>query len=770
MTPTALLVALAPLYLSLQRPVRPQAAVAERVPAALRAFALGEVQLRPGPLHDAFQVNLRYLRSLEPERYLWTFRKTAGLPAPGEPYGGWEQPDCELRGHSLGHYLSACARVVAQTGDEELARNLRTTVAGLAECQQRHGNGYLSAFPEELFERVERGERVWAPYYTIHKLVLGLWEAYVFTGDAQAREVLEKLVDYFERRCAAIDDEAMQRMLRTEFGGMHEALLNLYATTGDARHLALAQRFVKQSFVDPLAAGEDRLAGLHANTHIPQVAGQARAYELLGDERAGAVVRNFWDILVRDHTYATGGTSVGEMWVEPGRMADTLTADNQEFCTSYNFEKICRYLLRWTGEARYADWIERLFYNGILVSQHPQSGMFIYYLPFQTGLRKEHGTPEQTFTCCYGTGIQEYASLAQDIFYHDDDGLYVNLFAPAEVTWNPSSGPVRLRQHTQFPAEGRTRLELGLAGPANFRLVLRIPWWATGGAQVLVGGEPQPAAERAKPGSWLTLERAWRDGDVVELALPMPLAVQPSSDDASLAALMCGPLVLAGLVDERTREPGYPTPVLSGDLRSPAEWLAAQRGKPLCWRTRGQPIDLDFRPIHSVVEESYGLYWRFVAADSPAATDLVAARERFEARARRTIDRVRIGDEASEREHELVGERTESGPFPAGTWRHALAGGYFSYRLAVDPQGPNVVAVTYWGSDSGGRTFDVLADGVRLATQTLDRDDPGRLFVVEYPLARELTAGRESIVVRFQAVDETSTAGGVFGLATLRSE
>ncbi|HEX2972880.1 MAG TPA: beta-L-arabinofuranosidase domain-containing protein, partial [Tepidisphaeraceae bacterium] len=749
---------------------RPKPVVPDKAPIRLQTFSFGQVLLGPGPLQDAFQTNVRYLHSLKPDRYLWTFRKTAGLDTPDTPYGGWEEPNGELRGHSLGHYLSVCARVIAQTGDPELKKNADYTVAELAKCQAKLGGGYLSAFPAEFFDRVDRGQRVWAPYYTIHKIMLGLWEMYAYAGNTQALDVLKGMGDYFKARCDKLNDEQMQKMLKTEFGGMHEVLLNLYSSTGDKKYFDLAQRFVKASFIDPLADGKDNLPGIHANTHIPQIAGQARAYELTGNKRNRKVVEFFWDTLISAHSYATGGSNVGEHWGQPNKLANTLAASNQEFCTSYNLEKIGRYLLKWTAEPRYADLIERNFYNGILVSQDPKTGMFIYYMPFKTGLHKDHGSPFNTFTCCYGTGIQEYASLVQDIFYHADDTLYVNLFANAVVTWNSPRGDVRITQQTDYPAQQATSLKISAPTPTKFKLALRVPAWATQGITVKVNGEDWSKARTAKPGSWLTLSRTWNANDTVEMAMPMSLHVQPMNDDPNLAAIMYGPLVLAGLVDTAKSGLDLPAPVFSGDMKNPAQWIKPVEDKPLTFRTTGQPTDITLIPIHQVVNENYGLYWRFAPAGSPALADYQESLARITNWQKRVIDSVAIGNERSEKSHNLQGANTQAGTHPAGAWRHAGQGGFFSYALKVDPTQDNILAVTFWGSDAGDRIFDILVDGTRIATQALHNNAPDKLFIVEYPIPRKLTADKSTATVRFEPAPNGKTAGGIFALVMLRSE
>ena len=751
-------------------PVQRGPVVANKAPAELEAFEYGRVTLLPGPLKDAFERNRRYLHSLTPDRYLWTFRKTADLPTPEEPYGGWEAPKGELRGHSIGHYLSACARVIAQDGDPVLKASADYTVAELAKCQAKHAGGYLSAYPEEFFDRLEARKKVWAPYYTVHKIMLGLWEMYAYTGNGQALDVLRKMADYFKGRCDAFDNAHMQRVLDTEFGGMQEVLLNLYASTGEQKYFDFARRFEHRSFVDPLREGKDNLAGRHANTHIPKIAGEARAYELTAEAAYRKTVEFFWDRVATTRSYATGGSNRGEHWGKSDELAGTLGAHNQEFCTSYNWQKICRYLLRWTGDARFADMLERSFYNGILVSQHPETGMLIYFLPLGTGFRKSHGSPLATFTCCYGTGIQAYASLADDVYFHAKGALYVNLYTPSAVLWDGPGGAVRVSQETTYPDGGHVRVKVAPAKPAEFTLVLRIPWWVTQAVGVTINGKPYAGAGKAKPGSWLPIARQWNDGDVVELALPMTLHTEPINDDPALAAVMYGPLVMAGLLDETAPKPDEPTPVFTGNLNDPAAWIAMTAAKPVTFRTRGQPADTTFIPIHRVVDESYGVYWRFAKPGSKALAAYEAAVERIRSRARRTIDSVAIGDAASEKAHDLKGENTQSGPHHTGTWRHAGKGGFFSYRLRLDPKADAVLAVTYWGSDTGNRIFDILAGGERLATQTLNKDRPGRLFVVEYPLPRRLTQGKKAIVIRFQPSGKGTVAGGVFALAVLRKE
>jgi hypothetical protein len=396
--------------------------------------------------------------------------------------------------------------------------------------------------------------------------------------------------------------------------------------------------------------------------------------------------------------------------------------------------------------------------------------MFIYDLPFRAGLCKEHGTPTDTFTCCYGTGIQEYASLAQDIFFHGGDALHVNLFADAAVSWKSPVGVVRVTQETDYPAVASTRLTVSVAKPARFALVLRVPWWVAKGIRVRINGEAWAKAAKATAGSWLPIARTWRDGDTVEVAMPMSLHLAPINDDPALAAVMYGPLVLAGLVENWPVPADWPQPVFTGDANRLEKWIKPVPCRPLALRTVGQPVDITFIPIHQVVGESYGLYWRFAPAGSPGFQLYERAVAAFQRRQERTVDSVAVGDADSESSHGAEAAAATTGIHPAGRWRQAGEGGFFSYRLRVDGERANTLAITYWGSDGGDRAFDLLIDGTRIATQALNRNAPNRLFLAEYPIPRELTAGRESVVVRFQPAPNGKLAGGVFGLSMLREE
>jgi len=736
----------------------PVAAQKEVVAMSVEPFELSRVRLLDGPCLVAQEANRRYLHLLDSDRLLHSCRTNAGLEAPGEALGGWEAPTVEVRGHFVGHYLSACALMYASTGDEELKAKADALVAELAKCQEALGGGYLSAFPASFWDRLESMDRVtWAPYYVIHKIMAGLFDMYTLCGNQQALDVLKRMAAYFKGRLDKLSVWETDRLLAVEFGGMSEVLHNLYGVTGDPDHLQLAHAFDRATFLGPLALEHDNLSRIHANTHIPEVCGAARRYELTGDERYRTIVRYFWERVANARSYATGGSNQAEHWPDPGKLAATLSSDNQESCTTYNVLKVTRYLFRWTGDPRYADFYERAYLNGILGTQNPEDGMLAYFLPLATGHAKAFGTPYDSFWCCYGTGIESFSKLGDSIYFHDDDGVYVNLSIASTVSW-PEKG-VRLEQRTSFPDEPRTAFILRAEKPVVLTLRVRVPYWATRGVELRVNGEPVEA--EAQPSSYLSLRREWKDGDRVEVEMPMGLHAEPLPDDPELAAILYGPLVLAGLTDQDR--------YFLADLHDLDAWIKPVEGEPLTFTTVGQPMDLRLIPLNRVVHERYGVYWVITPQGSPRHQRILAEEEARRRREARIVDRVVPNDAASEQAHNLQGEKTGAGPFGSKAWRHATDGGWWSWDLKVLPEGVMTLVCVYWGSDTGPRAFDVVVDGRTVGTESLNRNKPGEFFEVEYVLPAELTRGKERVTVRFQA-HPGNTAGGVFECAILKAE
>jgi len=439
-------------------------------------FDLAQVRLLDGPFKRAMELDRQYLLDLDPDRLLHMFRINAGFASTAQPLGGWEKPDCELRGHSLGHYLSACALMYASTGDETLRTRGADIVKTLARCQAALGrNGYLSAFPESWLDRAESLQRVWAPYYTLHKIYAGLLDMFVYCGNDQALAIAERMATWNKGRLDQLDPAHMQRMLNsTEQGGMNDVLANMYAHTGNRDYLKLSQRFNQKRYVAPLAQAQDRLKGEHVNSFIPNIIGTARQYELTGQNQDRAIVAYFWNQVVQQRSYCTGGTSNSEHWhSDPGHLATELGDHTQESCCTYNMLKLTRHLFCWHGDARYADYYERALYNSILSTQNPRTGMMMYFVPLATGRWKMYNLPNDSFWCCTGTGMENHAKYGDSIYFHHHRTLFVNLFIASDLDWRQQQ--VHIQQRTSFPEQDSTTLAVKTVQPTQFDLRVRVP-------------------------------------------------------------------------------------------------------------------------------------------------------------------------------------------------------------------------------------------------------------------------------------------------------
>ena len=590
-------------------------------PAPLaRPFDLDRVRLHPGPFLDALEVNRRFLLAQDENRLLHMFRSTAGLPSTAEPLGGWEAPVNELRGHYVGHYLSAVAKMSQSLGDSVLKARGDRIVTELAKCQQQLGNGYLSAFPEEFFDRLRDGKPVWAPFYTLHKIMAGLLDMHTLANNAQALDVLQGMARWTGRWAQPLGDEHMARVLEREYGGMNEMLYNLAAVTGRDGYKDLAHRFDHERFFAPLAQGRDELKGLHANTNIPKVVGAARRYELTGELRYRRIAEYFWRQVTTQRAYCTGGTSNGEGWnAEPGVLSTELSGYTQEDCTTYNMLKLTRHIFGWTADPACADFYERALFNGIIGSQHPRDGEKLYYVNLAAGLWKLFGTPGQDYWCCTGTMSESFSQFGDSIYFHDDAGVYVNLFIASELNW--SERGVRLVQETQFPEEEGTTLRIQTAKPVRFALRIRVPYWATHGGTAVLNGHGLDGF--AAPGGYYVLDRTWRNGDTVAVKLPIGLHLHAMPDDPTLAAVMYGPLVLAGRLgtegltpDVLRAEPTKPRtipeykgqPMAAPELRAQGTERVSQRS--LEFRAAGEKGAVTLVPFHTIFDERYAIYWR----------------------------------------------------------------------------------------------------------------------------------------------------------------
>jgi DUF1680 family protein len=510
-------------------------------------FDLGDVVLAKDSIYaQSREWSRGFMLRIGVDRMLHNFRLTAGLPTVAVPLGGLEAPTSELRGHWVGHYLSACALLFASTHDLEIKSRGDALVSGIAECQRKLDlNGYVGAFPVSTFTRLEYGQKVWAPFYTLHKLMAGLLDMHQYAANGEALEVVTGMAGWVDAWSASRSDERMQEILEVEFGGIAETLYNLTAVTKNDRWAKAGDRFQKKTFLRPLLQRRDELRQLHANTHIPQVIAAARRYELTGDPRFQAISEFFWETITESRTFAPGGSSTMERWVtHANHLAWELksSSEHQECCCSYNMMKLTRHLYQWDPEPKYFDYYERNLLNHRLGTVEPKSGLTTYFLSMSPGAWKTIATEDRTFWCCNGTALEEFARLQSNIYSSAGDTLFVNLFIGSELNWK--SQGVRLIQETNFPESPKTLLTIATAPATRWTMKLRVPSWTTPHASVFLNGRQLEAAP--EPGTYLSLTREWKPGDKIELHLPMQLRRERLMDDESMQAFLYGPVVLAG--------------------------------------------------------------------------------------------------------------------------------------------------------------------------------------------------------------------------------
>ena len=757
-------------------------------------FGLDEVQLTPGTrLGNATLKNAQYLLSLDDNRLLYSFRKFAGVDLRNaSPYGGWESPAAGGRGHFVGHYLSACAKmqltlkVTEPALAAELLKRTNDLVSGWAECQTAIGAktgpdypghwGYLNAQDASQFDRLEALKGGDVPYYVIHKIMAGLLNAYLLAGNEQALVVARGMAGYFDWRMSRLSQDTIDAMLNTrryegqepvffmEFGGMLDCLLTLYRITDDPMHLNLAKKFDRPWFRQMLASDQDQLGenAEHANTEIPNVIGLANNYEVTRNDTCRTAVLNFLDWMQYGHEFATGGVSGKSAYPAPLDYNSELFNNRYllnrqinstpghpgqscgESCCGHNLNWLTTHAVSWTGNARWADEFEKRYVNAVLAQQHPDSGMFIYNLNLGQGVAKKFGSAENDFWCCYGTGVEAYSALADGAYYHDRKAeLWISNFVDSTLTWKKNG--LTLRQETDFPDSGRVQLTFTLRWPAYLKVNVRIPGWA--GANVSLRLNGAALKVDLKPGTFAEVKRTWSTGDVLELILPYSLGLQRIPDRPEYVAVKYGPQLLVACASAGAAFAGNEGQLLAAlaPTGAPCEFSAAL--------STGAVV---FRPINRVKTETYNGYTLITQPPAEIIQDSVV-----------------IGDIGSEREHFLTSTNSNVGSLNNKSWRDSF-NGFVSYRLLIHAEKPNFLKCIYWGNDVGNdtfwRLFDIIVENAAadkyqvIATQSLDREAPDSWHTVIYPIPLKLSQGQRSLTVRFQAKGFQNKPGVVGGL------
>ena len=589
--------------------IKNQVGVEKAVP-----FQSTNVTLKPSWIKHREDLNITFLKSLDPDRLLHNFRITAGLPSEAKPLEGWEAPDIGLRGHFVGHYLSAVSHLVERYKDPQLSTRLEYLIDELYKCQQVNNNGYLSAFPDKDFDILEsKFTGVWAPYYTYHKIMQGLLDTYIHTNNPKAYEILLGMAAYIENRMSKLSRESIERMLYTvdanpqnEAGAMNEVLYKLYKVSNDPKHLALAKLFDPDWFAIPLSQNEDILSGLHSNTHLVLVNGFTQRYAITQEMKYHNAAINFWNMLVHNHAYANGSSSgprpnavtktsvTAEHWGVPGQLSNTLSKEIAESCVSHNTQKLTACLFTWTTNPQYADSYMNMFYNAVLPTQSDHTGSFVYHLPLGSPRNKKY-LKDNDFACCSGSGVEAYSQLNQGIYYHNDTTLWVNLYIPSEVYWKEKN--IKLMQNSKFPKDSIIDLTISTKRKSNFSLKLLVPSWAKN-TTLYINDEKQHI--NAHSMSYLDLNRNWNDKDKVKLVFQYDFHLKPMPDNSKVFAIYYGPILLA--FESKTEV------ILKGDMEDILKNISPLNSENAIFLLKNNGKEYLLRPLYDIDTETYGAY------------------------------------------------------------------------------------------------------------------------------------------------------------------
>jgi uncharacterized protein len=795
-------------------------AVIGESPEAIRAFEdrlirahpvpLDKVRLTGGPLKQVQDVTRKYLLSLDPDRMMAFYRVRAGLPQKAQPYEGWDGGGRNLTGHIAGHHLSAVSLMYVATGDAAFKARADYLVREMKEVQDKNGHGYLGALENlpKAFGELSKGEirsggfdlnGLWSPWYTLHKTYAGLRDAYRYTGNKTALALETKYAAWAEHVLAPLTDAQVQKMLLTEHGGMNEVLADLYADTGDKRWLDLSYRFEHRAFTDSLKRHQDNLNGKHGNCQIPKLIGSAARYGYVGDPEDILAAAFFFDRVAQHHSYATGGHGLAEYFGPPDQLSARVDGRACESCNVYNMLKLTRRLFSFRPDGSYSDFHERALFNHALASIDPADGTTSYMVPVGRGVQQEYQDMQKDFTCCVGTGMENQALHGYGVYYESADTVWVTQFVPSEAQL--TLGKLRIAQETSFPDGDGASLTLTLPSAKEFTLAVRRPVWAGDAFAIKVNGEAVavPPLASLRPGAaggrlttdienlpqssaFVEITRAWKSGDKIELTIPKSLRLEPTPDNKRVAAIMWGPLVLAGDLGPRRagrNSPPVTIPVLMAGDRPVTEWVVPDSA-PGNFRVQqvgramdnsSSPVSVALTPFYRTHRRTYSIYFDVLSQPELDARIAAAAaeRERVHQMELATVGFVQVGNDQMERDFNYQSDPANR-PSQRTNGRGSRGGaGWFSYDVPVDPAPPVSVVVTYFnevGLPPVRGDFQILVDGTSIATFESNSTASG-FFDARYAIPADLTRGKSKATVKFHAAP-TGRIAPVFGVRTVR--
>lgn len=746
-------------------------------------FPLSDVTLLDGPLKRARDLNIKTILQYDCDRLLAPYRKEAGLEPKAKTYPNWDGLD----GHVGGHYLTAMA-INAATGNEECRKRMEYFISELQLCAdanfQNHpewGKNYVGGFPgsDRLWSTFMKGDfgpyfGSWAPFYNLHKMFAGLRDAWLYCGNEQARKLFLQFSDWAVEVTSQLSDEQMEHMLGNEHGGMNEVLADAYAMTGNSKYIECAKRFSHKQLFIPMSQHQDCLDNMHANTQVPKVIGFERIAELTSDETYHTASAFFWDIVTGERSLAFGGDSRREHFPSKDACMDFINdIDGPESCNTNNMLKLTEDLHRRNPEARFADYYELATFNHILSTQHPEHGGYVYFTPARPRHYRNYSAPNEAMWCCVGTGMENHGKYGQFIYTHVNDALYVNLFVASELNWRQRG--FRLRQETDFPYSESSRITI-TEGKGRFNMLVRFPGWVKPGEfQVKVNGKIQTLI--SGPSSYVSINRSWKKGDVVEISFPMHNSIKYLPNEPQYIALMHGPIMLgmktgtedlAHLVADDSRFGQYAggrklpvdqAPILiNNDIESIADQLKPIKGKPLHFTLETKmmnPINNEIQPFFEIHDSRYMMYWLALSENNyqQYLDNLARQEQERQVLEASTVDKVQPGEQQPETDHMMETDNSYTGNTNDVFWRDANDGHFFSYLMQTSGLTNLALRLKYWGvGEWKSHEFEIFIDDVLVKSV----NNTGKYRISEfkyeiYEIPAELLEGKTQIRVRFVA-------------------
>lgn len=754
----------------------------------IELFPLNDVQITEGQFKQIQDLDHQYLLTLEPDRMLSWFRREAGLTPKAQPYPYWESENVwgggPLAGHILGFYMSSMSMMYQTTNDPMILERLNYVIKELKQCQEAQGDGYLLATinGKHVFEDVIDGEfttnnpcinTTWEPIYIMNKIMLGLYGIYTRCNIQDAKSILINMANWFGNEVLdKLDHDNIQKLLVCEHGSINESYINVYEITGDSKYLEWAKKLNDEDMWVPLSKNEDILNGWHANTQIPKFTGFNAVYRYTNNKAYNNAAINFWDIVVKKHTWINGGNSTGEHFFEENLFESKVSQKGgPESCNSVNMMRLTESLYQTDALPQRIDYYERVLYNHILANYDPEQGMCVYYTPMRPGHYKIYGTKYHSFWCCTGTGFEAPAKFAQMIYAHKDNSLYVNLFIPSMLNWKEKG--VQIQQSTAFPDENKSVLTLKTLSAQYFNLKIRKPYWAENkDFTVSINGE---TIETETTNGYITISRKWKNEDKIQISFSPLLKVIPLKNSTRYYAITYGPIVLGTKINNTNigkEEFRYPrktigdiiipmseAPVLFGDINSithnikrlPTKELMFEYNSPI----KDSVILMPFNRIHF---SRYAIYMIHINSIQEYKNTVSYGNSYTKSKTEVkgiNIDVVDIGDTDSEQMHkmEAVNSFSESYDYTSHL-RRAINGGYFMYNLKTLPQNQQYLYVVFRGNDQDTFSFDILVDGHIIKTFTRNKNEKilATQYYIEYiPIPQELTNNKQNITVKISA-------------------